>query len=159
MKAGGQGGDGEGVDLPVFDVAVTDDGLNEAFVLLPHGDAEVDAAVIGYQDVELIGLAGRCITEQDIEPEAGNFSAAIESGHAVPVEVGQGIVVRFAEVEGSDFTGRDGGAVQDVAVGLVVVLHGVGVFRLDRGGEVVPEGGAFGEGNLGDGDDRWWVGD
>ena len=50
-------------------------------------------------------------------------------------------------------------AVEDVAVGLVELLHWFGSVGVDGSGEVVPERCGFGEGDGRDGDDWRWVGD
>ena len=50
-------------------------------------------------------------------------------------------------------------AVEDVAIGLVELLHWFGCVGVDGSGEVGPEWCGFGEGDGGDGDDGGWVGD
>ena len=75
------------------------------------------------------------------------------------VEVDLGVVVELVEDQISSDGGGELVAVEDVAVGLVELLHGLDGLGGDGFGEVVPEGRVVAEGDGGDGDDGWGGGD
>ena len=158
-EMGGKGGDWKAVRFPNGEGGAGEgDGLGDALGLDAHVTGGVDAAVVGDEDVEA-GGAGGGDGEGGWIFEVVRIStvwiSTVQGADEFAVEVDLGEVVEVGEGQVSGGGGGELGSVEDVAVALAEVLHGMWGVGLDWRGEVLPEAGGFGEGDGGDGDDGW----
>ena len=78
------------------------------------------------------------------------FQAAVESADELAVQIDLRVAVQFVECEIAAGVRLERGAIEDVAVGLVDVLHAEDLFGVNRRGQVIPERSGFGHLDCGD---------